>query len=294
MFSYSWIVSSDIQKKPLHFKKSLVIHAKVCLSTRDSVVHGYSCFSGRPGSLMSPACPSSVYLTPGSVLRGHGLPLFHEHKAAMTTCSCRINPFFRLSAALIQKLKGQIIPTGYTCAQLRRLVLLVSLVTSRLYMLKKKKTPFDVLVALIGVHLWEILLDMIWTEPNPKVSLWQQHDCSIRLLIPKKSIYLFSECIPWRLECQVPCHNFLNVKQWINIIRKNYKCQCSSAVIIQLSRVVTALIWQCCAVGCAAPHLLLLFLGTAMKSDSALQPTGGFRCPELWCALFMPLYYIIN
>lgn len=139
MFSYSWIVSSDIQKKPLHFKKSLVIHAKVCLSTRDSVVHGYSCFSGRPGSLMSPACPSSVYLTPGSVLRGHGLPLFHEHKAAMTTCSCRINPFFRLSAALIQKLKGQIIPTGYTCAQLRRLVLLVSLVTSRLYMLKKKK-----------------------------------------------------------------------------------------------------------------------------------------------------------
>lgn len=132
-------MSSDIQKKPLHFKKSLVIHAKVCLSTRDSVVHGYSCFSGRPGSLMSPACPSSVYLTPGSVLRGHGLPLFHEHKAAMTTCSCRINPFFRLSAALIQKLKGQIIPTGYTCAQLRRLVLLVSLVTSRLYMLKKKK-----------------------------------------------------------------------------------------------------------------------------------------------------------
>lgn len=64
--------------------------------------------------------------------------------------------------------------------------------------------------------------------------------------LPKNiHISFFSECIPWRLECRVSWNSFLNVKQWINIIgKKNWKCQCSSAVIIHLSRVATALIWQ--------------------------------------------------
>lgn len=85
-----------LHRKALPLKKiDPVVAVEFCLQThRESCgkkISSYSCqglfinlsqcsswlflsFSGRPGSLMIPACPSSVYLTPGSALGGRCPP----------------------------------------------------------------------------------------------------------------------------------------------------------------------------------------------------------------------------